>query len=353
MKRNIFIWILTGVLILSTCGCGSRTADNTELASDIGEDAVSAPAENESSADTESSSNEPESGSSLRPPLESPSFSDFRRLEFMFSSGAGAWATRLAIKEDGSFSGEYMDSDMGDNTQEYPGGTAYQCTFSGQFTQPAKVNDYTWTMRIERIEYAHEVGTEEIKDGIRYIYRDPYGLENAEDILIYLPGAPLSELPEEFISWVGYYAYDDPENTELSFYALYNETMQYGFMSYDIVESLRDNLSYIESRTAELEDTIENDTSLSQAELNSKSNMIYKYWDVFLNSLWSALQQILDEETMEALTIEERAWIAEKEQAVEEAAALYGDGSITPLVCNRKAADMTRERVYELMEYLE
>ena len=56
---------------------------------------------------------------------------------------------------------------------------------------------------------------------------------------------------------------------------------------------------------------------------------------------------------MEILTLEERAWIAEKEQAVKDAAASYDGGSVTALVCNMKAADMTRERVYELMEYLE
>ena len=129
--------------------------------------------------------------------------------------------------------------------------------------------------------------------------------------------------------------------------------MQYGFMSYDIAENLRDTLSSTESRTARLEDSIENDAALSQDDLNALSADLYAAWDALLNQLWEVLQQILDEDTMETLTFEERAWIAEKEQATEAAAAPYGSGSVTALVCNLKAADMTRERVYELMEYLE
>ena len=41
------------------------------------------------------------------------SFADLRRLQFRFSSGAGAWSTLLAVRPDGSFYGEYHDTDMG------------------------------------------------------------------------------------------------------------------------------------------------------------------------------------------------------------------------------------------------
>ena len=35
-------------------------------------------------------------------------------LEFVFSSGAGAWRTAIVLNQDGSFNGAYLDSDMGD-----------------------------------------------------------------------------------------------------------------------------------------------------------------------------------------------------------------------------------------------
>ena len=42
------------------------------------------------------------------------SFDDLQGLEFMFSSGAGAWGTTLQVRWDGSFAGTYSDSNMGE-----------------------------------------------------------------------------------------------------------------------------------------------------------------------------------------------------------------------------------------------
>ncbi len=106
----------------------------------------------------------------------------------------------------------------------------WNCKFTGRFAQPVQVNDYTYSMGIAGISYEKEAGTEEVIDGIQYYYTAPYGLEDAEEILVYLPGAPLGELPQEFRGWVGYY-----ENTrdKLPFYALSNKSHQQGFGSYD------------------------------------------------------------------------------------------------------------------------
>ena len=70
------------------------------------------------------------------------SFDDLKMVQFRFSSGAGAWATILNIREDGSFHGWYQDSNS-EIGEGYPNGSCYQCDFSGQFTEPMKVNDYT------------------------------------------------------------------------------------------------------------------------------------------------------------------------------------------------------------------
>ena len=52
------------------------------------------------------------------------SFADLRRLQFRFSSGAGAWSTLLAVRPDGSFYGEYHDTDMESRTSVRCSGTA-------------------------------------------------------------------------------------------------------------------------------------------------------------------------------------------------------------------------------------
>ena len=50
------------------------------------------------------------------------SFDDVSHLEFWFGSGVGAWCTTLQIQPDGSFEGQYHDSDMGDTGDGYPNG---------------------------------------------------------------------------------------------------------------------------------------------------------------------------------------------------------------------------------------
>ncbi len=280
------------------------------------------------------------------------SFADLNQIQFCFSSGAGAWATVMTIHADGSFSGEYHDSDMGVTGDSYPNGTQYRCDFSGQFTQPVKVNDYTYSMQISELNFAKEAGTEEIRDGVRYIYSEANGLDGAQDILIYLPGAPLEELSEDFRSWIGYYDLSRTTDTELPFYALNNEAQQYGFSSYNIIDNLEDNIAFYEEWAASLKNSMEND-SLSQAEYNEKAEELYEVWDAALNQTWNVLKQILDEEAMSALTAEELEWIALKEQAVAEAGAEYEGSSIRPMIMDLKAAEMTEERVYELMNLLE
>lgn len=163
-------------------------------------------------------------------------FSKLSKYQFVFSSGVGAWQTILNINEDGTFKGYYSDSDMGVTEEGYPNGINYSSTFEGKFTRPKKVNDYTYSMSIEYINLEKEVGSEEIIDGIKYIYSEPYGLNDAKEIYIYTPQAPLKELPEGFRSWIGYMKLSDVEDEYLPFYGLYNVETESGFSSYEIDE---------------------------------------------------------------------------------------------------------------------
>ena len=276
------------------------------------------------------------------------SFADLRRLQFRFSSGAGAWSTLLAVRPDGSFYGEYHDTDMGGGEPDIRA-VQWNCKFTGRFAQPVQVNDYTYSMGIAEISYEKEAGTEEVIDGIQYYYTAPYGLEDAEEILVYLPGAPLGELPQEFRGWVGYY-----ENTrdKLPFYALNNESHQQGFGSYDWVERVRTDVEWAEETAAEYETKILEDTSLSQGELNELSAQMFDLWDIQLNEVWAVLRQTLPQADMEALTAEELEWIAWKEEQLARTGEEAGGGSLAIMLQAQRAAELTRERVYVLLEYL-
>ncbi len=179
--------------------------------------------------------------------------------------------------------------------------------------------------------------------------RVSYGLEDTEELLLYLPGAPLAELTQEFRGWVGYY---DETEGELSFYALNNEAHQQGFESYDWVERVRTDVEWAEETAAEYETKILEDTSLSQGELNELSAQMFDLWDIQLNEVWAVLQQMLSQTDMEALTAEELEWIAWKEEQLARTGEEAGGGSLAIMLQAQRAAELTRERVYVLLEYL-
>ncbi len=336
MKR-IRLFLLALAVVLLVCGCRKNDEEiwNTESDLEI---------KNETMAKEESvESGEIHQAESIIAGQETLSFEEFDLLEFHFASGAGAWCTIMTIDADGSFSGVYSDSDIGMNT-------VYYSEFNGQFSQPVKRNDYTYSMQILELNCTNEVDTEEIIDGILYKYTEPYGLEGTEEILIYMQGAPVAFLPDAYKSWVSYYI---GENTFLPFYGLYNEAEENGFSSYHIIDKEKENIAFTEDWTTKIEADILNDASLTQTELNEKSQELYLWWDSALNRLWNVLKQVLDEETMRVLTEEELEWIDLKEAAVTDAGRKYEGGSVQPLVMNMKAAELTKERVYELLQLLD
>ncbi len=361
MKKKILTILLFAFMTVSFVACGKNKDD----------DAKNQNAEHVSSEEAESVTDESEfptatldefetqeateqSNDSTEPNEEQSAFSfkELVPLHFTFSSGAGAWETSMTVKEDGSFFGEYYDADMGATGEGYPYGTLYLCVFNGKFSEPQKINEYTYCVQIVEMDYEHKPGTEEIIDGVLYCYETPYGLTETKNIFIYLPGAPLSELSEEYRSWVGYYDLTTVEETELPFYSLCNEEQQYGFVSYSVIDSAKETLAYVEQQAADLENPIENHI-LTQFELNEKSQELYEQWDWALNVIWNALIITLDEEEMETLRLMQREWIATKEEAVKQAGAEVEGGSMQPMVMNLKAAELTKIRVYELMDILE
>lgn len=341
MKKQLIIYILAGAMALSLYGCGSKEAEIpviTETTTQGVEKDMSVviPETEEASEETKDSQ-------------ETLSFSEFQELQFSFLSGAGGWATYMTIKEDGTFTGEYFDGEMGVTEEAYPNGTMYQSYFSGRFTEPVKVNEFTYSMSIAEITYENEPGTEEIRNGTLYCYVEAYGLTDAEEILLYAPGAPLDQLPEEYRSWVGYYDLSAVEDTSLPFWGLYNEAQECGFSSSNIVDNLQTTVAYEAEWAASLEESLEND-SLTQAEMNETAQQLYEAWDYTLNEVWRVLQQTLEEDKMQQLTTEQREWIQKKEQAATAAGAEVEGGSMQPMVVSLKAAELTKERVYELLE---
>ena len=156
-RKKLTALTLAGVLALSLAACGEPAASP----------ASSAPVET-AEADFRREPAQETTGDPAAALEEDPLFSQLKDLEFYFASGAGGWRTVLHIDGYGGFSGTYSDSDMGGSGEDGIWSIQYRCDFTGQLTQPVRVNDYTWSVRIGEIAYEKEAGTEEVIDGTQF-----------------------------------------------------------------------------------------------------------------------------------------------------------------------------------------
>ena len=154
---------------------------------------------------------------------------------FEFSSGVGAWSTELTVGENGSFTGSFHDSEMGETGENYPDGTLYGCSFHGQFSDPEPVDEYAWTVKLS-VEQDEGQVPEAIEDGIRYVTAAPYGLEKAQTVTVFLPGTPVDRLPEGFMIW-SHLQEIDPEAKSIPYYAIWNEADESGFITAAVSET--------------------------------------------------------------------------------------------------------------------
>ena len=281
-------------------------------------------------------------------------FDNLTGWNFSFSSGVGAWFTELFIEGDGSFEGHYQDAYMGDMGENYPNGTLYLCDFTGSFGELEKVDEYTYKMKLLSLVYEQEPEKEEIVDGVRQIYSTASGLVGGEEFYLYLPGAKLDDLPEEYLYWVDAYNLEDNGKKEISFYGLYNIEMQAGFFSnqyeeQSLEERIAMEISFAEERAGELEKKLQE--SVTQLDMNTASQELFQNWDDTLNIVWKLLEAELDSTAMEALRAEEREWIAAKDAEVEAAGQAAAGGSVQSMDQSLRAAELTQKRVYELAEY--
>lgn len=129
------------------------------------------------------------------------SFDRLAGLEWSFSSGVGAWSTDLRIQADGSFTGEYHDSEMGETGADYPEGTIYGCSFHGKMSLVEPADGSLWRVRVDSLELDEGQVDAAIEDGVRYVTSIPYGLSAGDEMTLYLPGTPVSLIPEEMLFW--------------------------------------------------------------------------------------------------------------------------------------------------------
>lgn len=222
MKKSMLLFLMVFMLLLTACTANDpndAAAGTTEV---FAEPTVATTAESYAT----------EAPVMLQLPLpEDP-------VEFSFLSGAGAWSTVIILNRDGTFTGWFHDSEMGDVGEGYPHGSVYTCTFSGRFENIEMVNGYSYKMTLADLQTEKVVGEEWIENEIRYVAAEPHGLTDpvtnqlSTEFIFYLPDTPVDQVPEELLIWWPY-RYDqesDPKNT-LSCYGIRNVAAEFGFFT--------------------------------------------------------------------------------------------------------------------------
>lgn len=230
MKKFLSLMcVITALSLLLLCGCATDPEESkpSEEQTDTPADSVAeggskdpaSPADSVgegASENTESSLNDASALSEL--PIELPA-------EFYYSSGAGGWYTCIELSADGSFKGEYFNAD---------GGVIYSSVFTGAFTQISKENDYTYTMTLGSFKAERPLGEKWVEEGLSYECALAEGIENGKQFKLYLPEAPQSELPEDFVLWrPDAYASEDTE--ALSCYGIHNTETDAGFFYKELI----------------------------------------------------------------------------------------------------------------------
>ena len=151
-------------------------------------------------------------------------------LKLVYASGAGGWGSLLTLLPDGSFTGDYRDSEMGTNAPEYPNGSCYVSVFEGHFTDIQQISDYAWSMTLGSLTTERTPKETWIADGVRYIATEAAGVAGGETFILFAPGTPADEIPAECRDWwPDAYRWRNGEIEQLEGWALCNVKVGTGF----------------------------------------------------------------------------------------------------------------------------
>jgi len=225
----------------------------------------------------------------------------------------------------------------------------YICDYEGHLSNIQKIDEYTCKMEVSDLKVTSSE-TEYIEGGVRYIPSEPYAFCDTEEIEIYLPGKPTSEISEELQVWLGF-VYLDEVPEKIDDIALVNASQELGMPSFDrkdAKEEAKDFYNNAKSSYDYFNESLQ--SALTTAEMVDISSAQANAVDDILNEMWILVKYNTDEETFNKALDEQRQWLADRDKQLDE---LPNEGSLAPVDRNGLYAELTLERCEELLKYFD
>lgn len=128
-------------------------------------------------------------------------FRDFAG-EYAFSSGAGTWATMMTLNSDGTFSGDFHDSDMGATGHGYPNGMRSESIFTGKFSNLRKIDENTFVATVASLNVSDTIGRQYVEYGVLITITEVYGMKQGRTAVFARQGRTASDIGEEAKIWI-------------------------------------------------------------------------------------------------------------------------------------------------------
>lgn len=223
-------------MTLTACGASDELPESDTspaVEEEVADDTVETDLEDKQEAEEEAEPSEEE-------PIEEPAeetnevvedtefqwlYDELNDKSFVFSSGAGAWATTFTFTDDAQFTGRFYDAD---------GAEMIVSDFTGQFTILEEVDEFTYQLNLDNLNVTSETGKVEEDDGMTITYVDSvHGFpEGSRTFELYLPFKSKSELSDDYLSWV--YGQATNEYDFINSFGLFN--ISHGFGMEEMVD---------------------------------------------------------------------------------------------------------------------
>ena len=230
MKKRI---ILAGLMAVSLAMSGCNKVKNEGKSKVKGSDALrSESSEEKENTKTQESKTESELVKKMDQDLYSLYSDDAYTCHnsiVCYLSALTSWSTDITFNcLDNTFEGNYESAVLKIDGDAYD---MLECHFTGTFDGFTRINEYSFSTHITKM--TPEKFDKKVD---RYMdlpadvtYSDPYGFTKADEVILYLPNTPVSQIPVKAIEWIEMYQ-DIDRDGMLGSYIFFNPAEESAFM---------------------------------------------------------------------------------------------------------------------------